>query len=402
MQSRSPEGVAQLMAIRDIGALTSADEGLTHQIVDTFSTIAESDYSWTEKIWVSIAKADGSIQVDFGLGKYHNRGIIDGFGGVSRGREQWTVRGSRELRSAPEETVVGPIVYEAVEPLKAVRVRLEPNDVQPVSFDVVLSGVTPPFFEERNLVRNRRTQRADVNVIRYHQGGWANGTINVDRETYELSGEDAFGFRDHSWGVRQGVGAPPPDLIRSTRLPDSPRSTPRGIMKWSPSFFRRPDGSYFETAIFITGGEWDYTSAYINSPDGTQARVRAAVPRMEYDTRTRFVRRGELQLLMETGEERLIEVETVGNSGFFLKTAGYGAWKDHIHGSWQGKLHLDGEYIADCWDDERLDLLGQLRDTPISVREGDARGYGIMESIISGEWPDLGLTAASDRAVPFA
>ena len=31
---------------------------------------------------------------------------------MSRGREQWTVRGSRELRSAPEETSIGPIHYE--------------------------------------------------------------------------------------------------------------------------------------------------------------------------------------------------------------------------------------------------------------------------------------------------
>ncbi len=390
------------MAIRDIGALTGADEGLTHQIVDTFSIIAESDYSWTEKIWVSIAKADGSVQVDFGLGKYHNRGIIDGFGGVSRGREQWTVRGSRELRTALEETAVGPIVYDVVDPLQAVRVRLEPNDVQPVSFDLVLTGVTPPFFEERNLVRNRRTQRVDVNVVRYHQGGWASGTITVDGETHELSDEEAFGFRDHSWGVRQGVGAPPSDLIRSTRPVEAARPAPRGIMKWTPSFFRRPDGSYYETAIFITGGEWDYTSAYINSPNGMQARVRIAQPHMEYDTRTRFVRRGELRLLMETGEERLIEVEALGSSGFFLKTAGYGPWNEHIHGSWQGRLHLDGEYIADCWDDENQDRLGQFRDTPIRVCEGDATGFGIMESIVSGEWPELGLTATSDRRIPYA
>jgi hypothetical protein len=153
------------VAIRDIGPLIGADEGLNHQIVDTFATVAESDYSWTEKLWVSIARTDGSVQLDLGLGKYHNRGIIDGFGGVSRGREQWTVRGSHELRSAPEETAVGPIVYDVVDPLQAVRVRLERSDVQPISFDVVLSGVTPPFFEERNLVRNRRTQRVDVNVI---------------------------------------------------------------------------------------------------------------------------------------------------------------------------------------------------------------------------------------------
>ena len=64
-----------------------------------------------------------------------------------------------------------------------------------------------------------------------------------------------------------------------------------------------------------------------------------------------------------------------------------------------GPLHLDGEHIADCWDDEHLALLGQFRDTPIRVREGDAVGYGIMESIITGEWPELGLTAESDRNV---
>src|SRR4029077_10602524 len=29
---------------------------------------------------------------------------------------------------------------------KQIRFRLEPNDVQPISFDIVLSAVTPPFF----------------------------------------------------------------------------------------------------------------------------------------------------------------------------------------------------------------------------------------------------------------
>src|SRR6476469_2762607 len=113
------------MSIRDIGPLQGADEGLNHQIVDTFATIAESDYAWTEKVWVSIAKGDGSIPANLGLGKYPNRGVIDGFGGVSRGREQWTVRGSRELRSAPEDVSIGPLTYEIVEPLRPTRVRLE-------------------------------------------------------------------------------------------------------------------------------------------------------------------------------------------------------------------------------------------------------------------------------------
>jgi hypothetical protein len=200
------------MAIRDIGPLYGVDEGLNHQIVDTFATVADSDYAWTEKIWVTIAKADGSIQASLGLGKYHNRGVIDGFGGISRGREQWTVRGSRELAPAPERTAIGPINYEIVDALQAVRIRLEPNDVLPISFDLELRGVTPPFFEDRNLVRNQVSNRIDVNVIRYHQGGWATGTIMVEGERYELWGEDGFGFRDHSWGIRQGVGDVPTDL----------------------------------------------------------------------------------------------------------------------------------------------------------------------------------------------
>ena len=118
---------------------------------------------------------------------------------------------------------------------------------------------------------------------------------------------------------------------------------------------------------------------------------------MNYDPRTRFVRGGELLLLMDSGEKRVIEVEVLGESGFFLKTAGYGNWAGHLHGTWRGPLQVDGEYIADCWDDEHLRSLGQFRDTPIRVREGDAVGYGILESLIMGEWPELGLTKDSDR-----
>ncbi len=66
-----------------------------------------------------------------------------------------------------------------------------------------------------------------------------------------------------------------------------------------------------------------------------------------------------------------------------------------------GPLHVDGEYIPDCWDEEHLALFGQLRDTPIRVREGDAEGYGIMESMMTGIWPELGLFEDSDRRPDF-
>jgi hypothetical protein len=261
----------------------------------------------------------------------------------------------------------------------------------------VLHGVTPPFFENRNKVRNHRTGRVDVDVVRYHQGGWVSGSITINGETHEIRPEEWFGFRDHSWGVRQSVGSPLTDLI-PTRPADP---STRGDMKWTPSFFRRPDGSYYETAVFVTGGAWEYSSAYVNETDGRQERVHRVESRMAFDPTTRFVRHGELLLVMDSGEERLIEVEALGDSGFFLRTAGYGNWAGALHGVWRGKLHVDGEYIADCWDDEHRRELGQFRDTPVRVSEGDAVGYGIMESIITGVWPELGLGAESDHRVAY-
>ena len=41
---------------------------------------------------------------------------------------------------------------------------------------------------------------------------------------------------------------------------------------------------------------------------------------------------------------------------------------------------------------ETLRRIRQLRDCPIRVREGDATGYGIMETIIHGAHPEIGLT----------
>lgn len=383
------------MAINGIGPLLAADEGLNHQIVDTFGTVREADRSWTEKIWASLTRKDGSLQVDFGLGKYHNRGIIDGFGGISRGHEQWTVRGSRELRTKPEATAVGPVVYEVVEPLKVVRLRLDKNDVLEVSFDLTFTAALPPYFEDRNAFRDA-IGRIASDVIRYHQVGDVSGWVSIGGERHELVPEDWFGVRDHSWGLRGDViGAPPTDTIPGTSVGVSEG---RGFMHWTPWILTRPDGTRYEIQQLImeSSGMRFIDTAYLNFADGRQQRIRNVHPEISYDPSTRFLIGGKVHLQLDSGERRVVEVEAVGDSGFFLRTSGYGSWKGHRHGSWQGKLHVDGEYIADCREPQILRNLGQLRDRPVRVRDGDAEGYGIFESIITGVWPELALDADSD------
>src|SRR5512140_2135850 len=137
-----------------IGPLLPSDEAFNHQIVDTFATVSQSDYSWAEKVCGMAAARDGSLQIGFGFGKYINRNVVDAYGGVSRGVEQWTVRASRALISDPESVSVGPICYEVVKPLQTVHIWLEPSDIQPIAFDIRFEGIVPCGVEERE---DRRT-----------------------------------------------------------------------------------------------------------------------------------------------------------------------------------------------------------------------------------------------------
>src|SRR5262249_50006444 len=90
-----------------IAPLIAADESFTHQIPETFAAVASSDPAWTEKVCAMALARDGSLQIGFGLGKYPNRNVMDGYAAVSRGVEQSTVRASRRLWPEAERTVIG-------------------------------------------------------------------------------------------------------------------------------------------------------------------------------------------------------------------------------------------------------------------------------------------------------
>ena len=186
----------------DDGPLVAADESFTHQIVETHARVAQADRSWTEKVCAMAAARDGGLQVAMGLGKYTNRNVFDAYAGVSRGREQWTVRGSRRLSDDPERVGVGPIQYDVLEPFKRVSFRCDANDIVPVAFEWTFEAVVPPVLERRDRQHSRRGYRLDADVLRYHQIGLASGWVEVEGERREITPDTWFSTRDHSWGVR--------------------------------------------------------------------------------------------------------------------------------------------------------------------------------------------------------
>jgi len=375
------------------GILVPSDEGLNHQIAETFATVQQSDHSWAEKICGSIGRRDGGLQIGFGFGKYTNRNVMDAYGGVSRGVEQWTLRASRRLAPDPDAVSVGPLHYEVVEPLAKVRVRLEPNDVQPIGFDVLFDGsAIPPFLEEREHRRLPGGYRIETDLVRYHQVGVPEGWVELDGVRQEVTPSDWYCTRDHSWGVRYGVGEPPPDLA-----PGIDRSAFAMHFLWCPMLMRRPDGRPYSIHHFYlkigVPGVPDMLQGGVEHPDGSREAFVSLEPALRYHPETRRLLGGTLHFTLESGERRPLEIEVMGDTGFHLGAGLYFGFDGKHHGQWRGDLCAEGEHIPDCSDPATARRLHQLRDCIVRVRDGDSVGVANYQTIVTGAWPELGLEA---------
>ena len=378
------------------GPLLAADEALTHQIADTFARVSQSDRAWTEKVWAMAAARDGSLSVAFGLGKYVNRNVMDAFAGVSRGTEQWTVRASRRLAPTPEDSVVGPITYEIVEPLKRTRIALDATEVQPIAFDLVISSEVPPVVEDREIHVSRSRYRIDADVVRFHQAGAASGWIEVDGVRTEVDEAAWVGARDRSWGVRYGVGQPIGD-VEPTPLPPGTST----YVLWMPATMTRPDGRTSTLFVYYqrhAGEGWSTGSAQgaIELSDGRRKPFRDIIPSFTFDDATRRFLGGDLRCIAADGTAREIHVEPISATGFHLGTGLYGGYEGHVHGEYRGDLHVEGDHVEGCDRVEVAHRIHQHRDCIVRVTDHDGSvGVGSLQSIIAGAHPELGLTEAA-------
>lgn len=378
-----------------IGPLLPSDEGFNHQIVDTFATVSQSDHSWTEKVCGMAAARDGSLQVAFGFGKYTNRNVVDAYAGISRGVEQWTVRGSRALASDPENISVGPIHYEIVEPLKTIRVWLESNDVQPIAFNILFEGIVPPFVEEREDRRDLHAFRKNADQIRYHQTGTAKGWAEIDGWRTEITPDLWVSTRDHSWGIRQDVGAPVPDLEPA----DPMDLVPKVLAIWNPVLFERENSSHYALHHYFLdvsgpGFRHEKFQGGFETPDGSREVITSLKPEMRFNSSNKRFEGGKFIFTMADGSVRPLDVEAIGNTGFHLGTGLYhGGLDGQYHGSWRGQLHLDGEHFENCSDAAVVERIHQFRDCMIKATDpmGGGVGWGNCQTYIKGAWPEFGL-----------
>ena len=387
------------MTIPSIAPLTHADEWFNHQIVNTHAAVGTADRAWTEKAWFAIMRKDGAMQASFGLGKYANRDVLDGYAGVQVGTQQRTVRASRVLSSARDDLSVGPLRYDVLDPFARIGISLAQNDAQPLSFELTFTATMPAFFEKRDVVVHGGRQASDV--IRYHQAGTVSGWIEIDGVRVAVDPDEWFAFRDRSWGVREHVGLDPTDLVPASVGATSSDKAGTGYhFNWLVSKIDRPDGTSYDLAYYFRdfggGGAPDFFSGYINECDGRQIPILHLYPEIDYRNSDKAAMRGRVTAILagagKQTTERVFEIEAIDlEMGFRLLPGMYGAWKGQIHGSFKGEDFLDGECIdaVNHADKTTENYRWQIRDRPVRIREGGNEGFGDMESIILGDYPGV-------------
>jgi len=183
--------------------LTPLDETLMHQAPTTFDHAVTSDHRFFDRWACGVQHRE--LSVIYGIANYKNTDTCDGFLCVQRGGRQHNLRLSRPLR--PDfDMAVGPLRVEIVEPLRSHRLVVERTDASPLHCDLTWSGTLPAHEEAPHFKRS--AGRAVQDYCRLDQLGTASGWVGIGDDRVEV--HDWFAWRDHSWGVRPGMGGADP------------------------------------------------------------------------------------------------------------------------------------------------------------------------------------------------
>ncbi|MCK9541471.1 MAG: hypothetical protein M0R03_05500 [Novosphingobium sp.] len=365
--------------------LSAHDESLFHQAPLTFSQVTTSDHRFYDRVFFCAFAPDGSASAMLGMGVYKNMNVIDGFACIVKDDRQHNIRASRPLRPHLA-TEAGPIRFEVIRPHREVRFSIAPNS-EGISLDMTYTAEIDPFLEGRwegnvRVVNGRQaydTQRFDG------IGRW-NGWIECAGERIEVV--DWCGGRDHSWGVRNGVGGYEPVNGESDVM------TGKGFFL---GYFQFGDNKDMNGYCLWTE---DGTGKYRSLEGALRWHDRHGKPdlllsgldkRIEFWPDRRHYRKAWLTMEMEDGSHWSIEAEQA-LSGTVLK--GYGGhgegFKDKRgFGVYRGELLESDVYDLDDPEMKQLPV-----ETPLTVRiNGNGGYYGWGTVVATGEHPQYGLKA---------
>lgn len=330
--------------------LTELDETLHHQGPLTFEHVLTTDHRFYDRQLMGGFRPDGSAAFLAGITFFKNMNVVEGFVvAQSHSRRQYNLRLSKQLRPMPvgKDAAIGPLRLEIVEPFRELRFVLERGD-HPVALDIRFHNVLPPRLEKPHF--SRLDGRVTTDYLRYNQIGRMSGWIEIDGERFDAA--EWFGWRDHSWGVRPGVGGFEPMTGTKTGggVASASRTNGKGMFLLHQGFSNGREAGSLQV-IEDGDGQRIYT-------EGEAARVgEEAVPIARVDHEIQFVPgtrvfdRLSVEIGLENGERWSLKSHAVGRPWVY-RGAGYeGGFKDgQGQGVWRSQdllVEVDSYDISD-------------------------------------------------------
>ena len=365
--------------------LTRLDDTLWHQLPTTFDHVWTSDPRFFDRYWFVIQSPDGKMAIQITMGAYRNMNVLDAGAVMIVGGKQVNLRVSRSLNGSVE-TKCGPIAIDPVEPLKSFELIIEPG-AHPLHGRIQWRAVEPAREEHPHY--NRLQGREVENYRRFDQIGLASGWMEIEGRRIAI--DDWWSARDHSWGVRRGMGVPEPVTGRKVTLAEKGH-----VMSF---LFFSTDKMSGHLLFSGRGDDQPYTTGVVTERR-SEATHHAEKIALEVDLHpgTRRFRTAQVRASFEGGAQLRLEVEARGAS-VAMQGLGYsGGFNDGQGlGAWRGANHV--EY--DIWDVSHPSKVvypdGTLKEhwhriQPVGIAadlDGEASaGIGSMTLTVAGRLPD--------------
>lgn len=314
--------------------LTPLDETLHHQAPLTFDHVDSTDHRFYDRQLMGGFRADGGAAFLAGITLFKNMNVIEGFvmAQVDCAR-QVNVRFTRQLRPMPDSDArIGPLALHVEEAFRHLRFVLDGGD-WPLTMDMRFAAALPPRLEHPHT--SRGDGRLHTDYLRYNQLGRIDGSLTVDGQA--IAADDWFGWRDHSWGVRPGVGGfePMTGTPSGGGVASASRTGGKGLFLVHAGF--RAGGLGGSVQLIEDGeGRRIYTEGEVRVGDGDPVEVTGIDHDVAFHPGTRVFDTMRLDLALADGRRLDLRARAVGRpwvyrgggyDGGFADGQGQGVWR---------------------------------------------------------------------------
>ncbi len=365
--------------------LTPLDDTLWHQLPTTFDHVWTSDPRFFDRYWFAIYSGDGRVAIQITMGAYRNMNVLDAGAVMIVDGKQYNLRVSRSLNGSVE-TVCGPVRITPIEALKSFEINIEPSEG--LLHGCLRWDCVEPAREEHPHY-TRLQGRTVEDYRRFDQIGVASGYLEVEGKRVEI--DNWWSCRDHSWGVRRGMGVPEP--VTGHKVPLSEKGHVMSFLFFSTNMMSG------HLLFQGRGDDAPYTTGVVTRRDTQEfAHVTDIAIEVELHEGTRRFRRAGVIATFKDGKTLQLGVVAQGQS-IAMQGLGYsGGYNDGRGlGAWRGEAILE----TDVWDvshpakvvfPDGTEKTHWHRIQPVAIHasfDGEtSSGTGSMTLTIAGQLPE--------------